>query len=81
MTIELKPEDEALIQERLDAGDGASMEDVVHHALVAWARLKCHGHCTQPRSTTLSEFLMNSPLSGSELNLERDQDLGSNSEL
>jgi len=33
MIIELKPEDEQLIQERLQSGAFASVEDVIHRAL------------------------------------------------
>jgi antitoxin ParD1/3/4 len=33
MTIKLKPEDEQLIQKRLQSGAFASAEEVVHHAL------------------------------------------------
>jgi len=33
MTIKLKPEDEHLIQKRLQSGAFASAEEVVHHAL------------------------------------------------
>ena len=35
MTIELKPEDEYLIQRRLRSGGFATVEEVIHHALRA----------------------------------------------
>jgi Arc/MetJ-type ribon-helix-helix transcriptional regulator len=81
MTIELKPEDEALIRERLQTGDGASIEEVVHRALVAWAGSEHQSPRLRQRTKTLSEFLMDSPLAGSELNLQRDRDPGRTVEL
>jgi Arc/MetJ-type ribon-helix-helix transcriptional regulator len=81
MTVELKPEDEALIRERLQTGDGASVEDVVHRALLAWASSEAQSPQPQQRRKTLSEFLMESPLAGSELDLERDRDSGRTLEL
>jgi antitoxin ParD1/3/4 len=33
MTIELKPEDEQLIQRRLQSGGFATVQEVIHHAL------------------------------------------------
>lgn len=39
MTVELKPEDEALIRDRLQTGDGTSVEDVVHRALLGVSKL------------------------------------------
>jgi antitoxin ParD1/3/4 len=35
MNVELKPEDERLIQKRLEHGGFASAEEVIHHALQA----------------------------------------------
>ncbi len=77
MTIELKLEDEALAQESLQSGDFKKAEEVVHRALDWWARSEgVHVEAPQPGRQTLSEFLMQFPLAGSELNLERDRDSG-----
>ena len=81
MTIELRPEDEALIRQRLEAGDGASIEEVVHRALVLWVSSEHQSPRPPQRKRTLSEFLLDSPLAGSELNLERDRDPGRTVEL
>ncbi|HXJ97179.1 MAG TPA: hypothetical protein VMT20_30445 [Terriglobia bacterium] len=81
MTIELKPEDEALIRERLKTGGGTSIEDIVHRAVQAWASSEHQSSRPQQRKKNLSEFLMDSPLAGSELNLERDRDSGRTLEL
>ncbi|MGO9272299.1 MAG: hypothetical protein ACLQOO_19060 [Terriglobia bacterium] len=81
MTIELKPEDEALIRQRLQAGDGTSVEEVVHRALVSWASSERQPPRPPQRKRSLSEFLLDSPLAGSELNLERDRDPGRTVEL
>lgn len=82
MTIELKPEDEALIQESLESGDFKTAEEVVHRALAWWARSEgVRVEPAQPGRQSLSEFLMQSPLAGSELNLERDRDSGRDIDL
>ena len=74
MTIQLSPEDEQIIREHLAAGRFHSAEEAVHHALVA----DREANCKQPgkRATTLSEFFLQSPLVGSDLDLERDKGTG-----
>ena len=82
MTVELKPEQERIIREEIRNGHFRSPNEVLDHALAA---LREKQHRTEPveapRRQTLSEFLMNSPLAGSELNLERDKDPGGAVEL
>ena len=73
MTIQLKPEQERIIQEEIRSGHFCSPDEVLDHALVALREKEQQTMPPKnPRKQTLSEFLMNSPLAGSELNLERD---------
>ncbi|MBV8709600.1 MAG: hypothetical protein JO150_12845 [Acidobacteriaceae bacterium] len=79
MTITLSPEDEQLVRERLDSGSFQTPEEVVHHALVA--DQQPNAPAPNKRKLTLSEFFLQSPLAGSELDLERSKDTGRNIEL
>jgi len=78
MSIELKPETERLVQEEIRNGNFHSVDELIVEGVHAWREK----HETEPpterqrRKQTLSEFLMESPLAGSELNLERDKDPG-----
>jgi len=78
MSIELKPETERLVQEEMRNGNFHSVDELIVEGVQAWREK----HQTDPpaerqsRKQTLSEFLMESPLAGSELNLERDKDPG-----
>jgi putative addiction module CopG family antidote len=77
MTIELKPEQERFIEEEIRSGHFRSPDEVLDHALAALREKDAKAEPTRnPRKQTLSEFLMNSPLAGSELDLERDRDPG-----
>jgi hypothetical protein len=72
MSIEIKPETERLIHEELQKGHFRSVDEIIVEG-----REK---HGTEPirpeKRTSLSEFLLNSPLAGAELDLERDNDPG-----
>jgi Arc/MetJ-type ribon-helix-helix transcriptional regulator len=82
MTIQLKPEQERFIQEEIRSGHFRSPDEVLDRALAALREKNQKAEpAKDPRKQTLSEFLMNSPLAGSELNLERDQDPGRTIEL
>lgn len=78
MPIELKPETERLVREEIRNGNFHSVDELIVEGVHAWREK----HDTQSpaarqrRKQTLSEFLMESPLAGSELNLERDKDPG-----
>jgi Arc/MetJ-type ribon-helix-helix transcriptional regulator len=78
MSIELKPETERLVQEEIRNGNFHSVDELIVEGVHAWRER----HQTEPPAErqrgkqTLSEFLMESPLAGSELNLERDKDPG-----
>ena len=71
MTIQLTPEDEELIQERLRSGAFHSVAEVIHHALVS-SPLPASAP-KKPRKN-LADVLSEPPFAGSELNLERIRD-------
>jgi Arc/MetJ-type ribon-helix-helix transcriptional regulator len=75
MTIDLKPEQERIIQAELDSGHFRSPDEVLDHALAA-LREKEHKRRTATPRRNLAQFLMESPLAGAELNLERERDYG-----
>ena len=70
MTIELKPEDEKLIQEKLRRGAFRSVEELIHRALVSLPTPETSPHPRPPRKN-LADFLLESPFAGAELDLER----------
>jgi Arc/MetJ-type ribon-helix-helix transcriptional regulator len=82
MTIELKPEQERIIQEEIRSGHFHSAEEVLDHALAALLEKSSSLKSAEKRSRkNLAQFLMESPLAGSGLDLERYQDLGRDFEL
>ena len=77
MTIQLKPETERIVQEELQNGHFQTVDDLIVESIHAWREKFRQVRATQPQSRmTLSEFLMESPLAGSELHLDRDKDPG-----
>ena len=83
MTIQLKPETERIVQEELQSGHFQTVDDLIVESVHAWREKFRQVRAAQPQSRqkTLSEFLMESPLAGSELNLDRDKDPGRTIEL
>ncbi len=75
MTINLKPEQELIIQAEIESGRFRSPEDVLDHALAALKDVS-HQRNGGARRKNLAQFLMESPLAGAELNMERPRDLG-----
>ena len=73
MTISLKPEQERIIQAEIDRGHFRSPDEVLDHALAA---LQERHRIASPPRKNLAQFLMESPLAGAELNLERQKDFG-----
>ncbi len=73
MTINITPEDEKLIQEKLRTGEFRSVEEVIHRALVSLPTPETSPHPARPRRT-LVEVLSEPPFAGSELNLESRRD-------
>lgn len=82
MTIELKPDQERIIQEEIRKGHFRSADEVLDYALAA-LREKSLSLESEPKKArkNLAQFLMESPLAGSGLDLERDKDQGHDIEL
>jgi hypothetical protein len=80
MTIELRPEDEKLIEEKLRSGAFRSVEEVIHRALVSLPTPVTAPEIKPPRKN-LVDLFAESPLKGLDLNLERDPDFGRDIEL
>jgi putative addiction module CopG family antidote len=75
MTINLKPEQERIIQAEIESGHFRSADEVLDHALAALQEKEHRREATGPRKN-LAQFLLESPLAGAELNLERQKDYG-----
>ena len=75
MTIDLKPEQERIVQAEIASGRFHSPEEVLDHALAALQK-KEHQRQAGAPSKNLAQFLMESPFSGAELDLERQKDYG-----
>jgi len=78
MTIDLKPEQERIIQAEIESGHFRSADEVLDHALAALEELRRKR--ATPRKN-LAQFLMESPLAGAELDLDRQKDYGRSIEL
>ena len=76
MTIQLKPEQERIIQEEIQSGHFRSPDEVLDHALAA-LREKSNGAqattASRPRKK-LYDLLTQPPFAGSGLDLERQKD-------
>ena len=75
MTIKLKPEQERIIQAEIASGHFRSAGEVLDHALAALKEKSDVRRGGRPRKN-LAQFLMESPLAGAELNVERQKDYG-----
>jgi len=77
LTIQLKPEQERIIQEEIRSGHFRSPDEVLDHALAALREKSNVAHTTvappRPRKK-LYDLLTQPPFAGSELNLERQKD-------
>jgi Arc/MetJ-type ribon-helix-helix transcriptional regulator len=73
MTVNITPEDEKLIQEKLRTGAFLSAEEVIHRALVSLPTPEASPQST-PSRRSLVDVLSEPPFAGSELNLERTKD-------
>jgi len=80
MMINLKPEQERIIQAEIERGHFRSPDEVLDHALAALQEKEHKCKAATPRKN-LAQFLMESPLAGAELNLERQKDCGRPIEL
>ena len=73
MTVNITPEDERIIHEKLRTGAFRSAEEVIHRALVSLPTPEASPQPTRPRRN-LVDVLSGPPFAGSELNLERIRD-------
>ncbi len=80
MTINLKPEQERIILAEIASGHFRNPEEVLDYALAALREKGGIPKATPPRKS-LAQFLMESPLAGAELNLERQKDQGRSIDL
>jgi Arc/MetJ-type ribon-helix-helix transcriptional regulator len=71
MVIEIGPEDEKLIEEKLRSGEFRSVDELIRKALVSLPRSESRSD--QPRKN-FAQFLRESPLPGSGLSLEREEE-------
>jgi len=69
MTIHLTPEDEKLIQEKLNSGAFQTPEEVIHMALASLPPVQ-----PKKKRKNLVDVLSSPPFAGSELDLERIRD-------
>ena len=77
MTVELKPETERLVREELQSGHVQTVDELIVHGVRA-LREKSKVVPGPPRKPhqNLADFLLGSPLAGSEIDLERQKDYG-----
>lgn len=80
MTLILKPEQERIIRAEIESGRFGSPDEVLDHALAALTGESRKRKGAKPRKN-LAQFLIESPLAGAELNLERQKDHGRPIEL
>lgn len=75
MTITLKPEQERIIQMEILNGHFDSPGAVLEYALAVLQKQELKRKSSRPRQN-LAQFLMESPMAGTGLNLERPKDYG-----
>ncbi len=77
MSVELKPETERLVQEEVRRGHFHSVDEVIVQGVYALReKSKVAPVASRKPRKNLADFLMESPLAGSEIDLERQQDYG-----
>jgi hypothetical protein len=83
MTIELKPEQERILQEALRQGRFHSVEEALDQAIQSIASQENASKRTQrqPGKKSLAQLFAESPLKGLDLNCERAKDTGRSIEL
>jgi len=79
MTIDVKPQQERIIQEEIESGRFRTPDDVIDYALSVLQETE-RKHKTAPRKN-LAQFLMESPLAGADLSIDRPRDYGRPVEL
>jgi hypothetical protein len=77
MMVDLKPETERLVQEEIKSGHFHSVDDLIVQGINAWRekyQVEPSGSTIRAPKKNLAQFLIESPLPGSGLKLERQKD-------
>ncbi len=75
MTIEIKPETEQLVREELSSGRFQNVDDLIAQGVRALREKTRNGESAPARPRkNLAQFLLESPLPGSNLRIERQKD-------
>ena len=75
MTVELKPETEQLVQEEIKSGHFHTVDELIVQGVHAWREIHQVGQAATRRpKKNFAQFLLDSPLPGSGLKLERQKD-------
>jgi len=75
MTVELKPETERLVQEEIERGHFHTVDELIVQGVYAWREKHQVGpSAARKPKKNFAQFLMDSPLPGSGLKLERQKD-------
>ncbi len=74
MTIQLKPDQERMIQEEIEKGHFRSPDEVLDHALAALREKNSPRQIEPRRRRNLADVLSQPPFAGSELDLSRIRD-------
>jgi Arc/MetJ-type ribon-helix-helix transcriptional regulator len=75
MTVELKPETERLVQEEIKSGHFHTVDELIVQGVHAWREKHQVGQAAAPKpKKNFAQFLLDSPLPGSGLKLERQKD-------
>ena len=75
MTIEIEPETEQLVREELSSGHFRNVDDLIAQGVRALREktVRCESAVQRPRKN-FAQFLLESPLAGSNLRIERLKD-------
>ena len=75
MTVDLKPETERLLQEEIKNGHFYTVDELIVHGVHAWReKLQVDPVPARKPKKNFAQFLLDSPLPGSGLKLERQKD-------
>jgi len=80
VTVTLKTQQERIIQAEIASGHFRDPEEVLDHDLATLREKNGERRIKSPQKSG-AQFLMESPLAGAELNLERQKDYGRPTEL
>jgi hypothetical protein len=81
LTIEIKPETEQLVREELSSGHFHSIDELIVCGVYAMRENAANKETTSKPKKNFAQFLLESPLPGSGLHLERQRDFPDSVEL